>query len=119
MTALRARGGLFALFACFAGAAHGGVVAKAVEQTTFDLRIVAQPLDEALQEFSRQTGVQVIFFSKVTNGIRSPGANGKYSLDEALKALLAGSGLSFRVINTRTVEIFRPSPARSIGCCNE
>lgn len=76
--------------------------AEAIE---FDLRITAQPLDEALQEFSRQSGMQVIFFSSLTEGIQSPGARGKYTVAAALKALLAGSGLSFRVINARAVEI--------------
>ena len=75
------------------------------EPRTFELRITAQPLDEALQEFSRQSGMQVIYFSGLTDGIQSPGVNGKYTVSAALQALLAGSGLSFRVINARTVEI--------------
>lgn len=75
------------------------------EAITFDLRITAQSLDEALQEFSRQTGMQVIFFSSITEGIRSPGVAGKYTVAEALDRLLAGSGLLFRTINARTLEI--------------
>lgn len=82
---------------------------RAAQQQTqameLDLRITAQPLDEALQEFSRQSGIQVIFFSSLTDGIQSPGVRGKYTVAAALKELLAGSGLSFRVINARTVEI--------------
>ena len=49
--------------------------------------------------------MQVIFFSALTDGIQSPGVKGKYTVAAALKELLAGSGLSFRVINSRTVEI--------------
>lgn len=119
MIALHARGRLYALIACFVGAAHAGIADKTVETAILDLRIAAQPLDEALQEFARQSGVQVIFFSKLTDGVHSPGANGKYTLHEAMEALLAGSGLSFRIINSRTVEIYRPAPYLSIGCCNE
>jgi iron complex outermembrane receptor protein len=118
MIAQHARGAVYALIACFAGAVHGAA-ADVAEQTTMGLRISEQPLDEALQEFSRQSGVQVIFFSRITDGVRSPGANGKFTIENALEALLAGSGLSFRVINPRTVEIFRPEPARALGCCNE
>jgi Secretin and TonB N terminus short domain len=75
------------------------------EAMAVELRITAQPLDEALQEFSRQSGMQVIFFSGLTEGIQSPGVKGKYTVEAALKALLAGSGLTFRLINVRTVEI--------------
>lgn len=114
MIAPHARGAIYALIACFAGAVHGAA-ADAAAQATLSLRIAEQPLDEALQEFSRQSGVQVVFFSSVADGIRSPGANGRFTVEEALKALLAGSGLSFRIINARTVEIFRPSAARALG----
>jgi hypothetical protein len=82
------------------------------EAIAFELRITAQPLDEALQEFSRQSGMQVIFFSSLTQGIQSPGVRGKYSVAAALKELLAGSGLSFRMINSRTVEIRKVSEIR-------
>ena len=95
MIAQHTRGAVYALIACFAGAAHGAA-ADATTQATMSLHIAEQPLDEALQEFSRQSGVQVIFFSSITDGIRSPGANGKFTIETALKALLAGSGLSFR-----------------------
>ncbi|MFC4314479.1 STN domain-containing protein [Steroidobacter flavus] len=75
------------------------------EPRMFELRITAQPLDEALKEFSRQSGMQVIYFSSLTDRLQSPGVNGKYTVNAALYALLAGSRLSFRVINARTVEI--------------
>jgi Secretin and TonB N terminus short domain len=77
----------------------------------FDLRIAAQPLDEALQEFARQSEIQVVYFSGITAGLQSPGVNGKYTVGEALNALLAGSGLSFRMINARTVAIRKAEAA--------
>jgi len=75
------------------------------EVTAIELRIASQPLDGALQEFSRQSGLQVIYFSSLTAGIQSPGVTGKHTVAAALEQLLAGSGLSFRLINARTVEI--------------
>jgi len=71
----------------------------------FELRIAKQPLDEALQELARQSGVQVIYLSSLTEGMQSPGVSGKYTLAEALNKLLAGSGLTFRMINARAVQI--------------
>lgn len=90
---------------CLAWAIHGRAHSQDEGATTFDLRITAQPLDEALKEFSRQSGMQVIFFSSLTDGLHSPGVRGEYTVAGALEALLAGSGLTFRVINPRTVEI--------------
>jgi hypothetical protein len=75
----------------------------------YRLAIASQPLSDALQDFSRQSGIQVIFFSELTDGIRAPALDGEYTVPTALNALLTNSGLNFRVINPRTVEI------RSIG----
>jgi outer membrane receptor for ferric coprogen and ferric-rhodotorulic acid len=77
----------------------------------FDLRIDSQPLEQALQEFSRQSGIQVIFFSRLTEGRRAPAVQGQYELQGALTALLSGSGLTFHLLNPRTVQI--QSEARS------
>lgn len=84
-----------------------GPGAGADQHAAINLRIASQPLDDALREFSRQSGVQVVFFSHVSEGVKSPGANGSYTLNGAMEALLSGSGLSFRIINTRTVQVFR------------
>jgi outer-membrane receptor for ferric coprogen and ferric-rhodotorulic acid len=77
---------------------HGPVV-------MFDLRIDSQPLDQALQEFSRQSGIQVIFFSRLTEGRRAPAVNGQYELAGALSALLRDSGLTFHLLNPNTVQV--------------
>jgi iron complex outermembrane receptor protein len=90
---------------CLVLALDGPAAQLETESRTVELRITAQPLDEALKEFSRQSGMQVIYFSSLTSSIQSPGVNGTYTVAAALQALLAGSGLSFRVINARTVEI--------------
>lgn len=75
------------------------------EAAKIELRIAAQPLDQALQEFSKQSGMQIIFFANLTSGLQSPEVTGKYTVADALEQLLAGSGLTFRLINARTVEI--------------
>ncbi|MEJ0035706.1 MAG: TonB-dependent receptor [Gammaproteobacteria bacterium] len=75
------------------------------------------PLDEALQELARQSGIQVVFFSRITAGRSAPELSGEYSLSDAMTRLLAGSGLTFRQVNARTVEVRQPPPgsARSSG----
>ncbi len=71
------------------------------------------PLDEALQELARQTGIQVVFFSKITAGRSAPELSGEYTITAALTRLLEGSDLTFRQVNGHTVEV-RQAPPRSV-----
>src|SRR5947209_4198499 len=74
--------------------------------THYELNIPRQPLDQALKEFARQTGLQIARFSDVTHGAVETGpVVGNYTSEEALGSLLAGSGLTYRVLNSRTIAI--------------
>lgn len=84
----------------------------AQESGTFAVAIERQPLDRALQQLARQMGVQMIFFSRVTEGVNAPAISGNYTLPAAMERLLDGSGLTFTVINPHTVEV-RPRQART------
>jgi iron complex outermembrane receptor protein len=97
---------------CLAWTMHGRAAHQEAMVLKFDLQITAQPLDEALKEFARQSGVQVIYFSNLAKGIQSPGVRGRYTVAGAIEALLAGSGLCFRMLNARTVEVRK---ARATG----
>jgi len=80
-------------------------------QNVYTIHIESQPLDTALQEFARQTGLQILFFSELTEGHRSAAVTGRYTVDSAMTALLSGSNLTYRPINARTIEIV---PARRV-----
>ena len=75
------------------------------EPVRYNFKIESQPLGTALQEFAKQSGVQIIFFSRVTEGFQAPALNGSYTISGALQMLLSGSDLIFRVINPKTIEI--------------
>jgi len=67
--------------------------APAVEaRRTFD--IPSGPLDRALSRFGRQAGVQLVVNAELTTGLSSPGVSGDLEVDEALRRLLAGTGLA-------------------------
>jgi outer-membrane receptor for ferric coprogen and ferric-rhodotorulic acid len=83
--------------------------APSTEPVKHNFTIEAQPLGAALQEFAKQSGVQIIFFSQVTEGIKATALNGSYTVADALQALLFGSHLTFRVINPKTIEILPQS----------
>jgi outer-membrane receptor for ferric coprogen and ferric-rhodotorulic acid len=69
-------------------------------------------LEEALQELARQTGIQLLFFSKITAGRSAPELSGEYTLNAALTRLLEDSDLTFRQVNEHTVEV-REAPPNS------
>ncbi len=58
------------------------------------LKIEAQPLEDALNQFAQQSGLQVLISSEdAPQGVRVPKLVGAYTADEALKELLEYSGL--------------------------
>jgi iron complex outermembrane recepter protein len=75
------------------------------ESTRYELQIERQSLSTALQEFATQSGVQIIFFSKVTDGYQAPALKGSYTAAGALQLLLNQSNLTFRELNPRTIEV--------------
>jgi iron complex outermembrane recepter protein len=75
------------------------------EPIKYHFKIDSQPLGAALQQLAEQSGVQIIFFSKVTEGLQAPALHGSYTIAGALEMLLSGSRLIFRVINPKTIEI--------------
>jgi outer membrane receptor for ferric coprogen and ferric-rhodotorulic acid len=81
------------------GAAAGGESAK------YAFKIDSQPLAAAMQEYAKQSGVQIIFFSQIAEGLKAPALEGQYTLTGALQILLARSPLTYQVINPKTIEI--------------
>ena len=84
-----------------------GLVAEAAssEPVKCNVKLESQPLGMALQELAKQCGVQIIFFSRITEGLQAPALNARYTIAGALEILLSRSHLTFRVINLRTIEI--------------
>jgi hypothetical protein len=67
--------------------------------------IPAQSVDGALTEFSRQTGLQIVYMSRVADRVKSSAVPSGLSSDEALRRLLADTGLEFEFLDHRTVTI--------------
>lgn len=78
--------------------------------TTFD--VPAQALGSALIAFGQQAGIQVIAASDLATGKQSTAIAGTMSAEEALTALLAGTGLGHRVTAEGTFTLFA-LPAQS------
>ena len=66
----------------------------ATEQLEYN--IAAGPLGTALSQFAATSAVTLSFASTQTQGLLSPGIQGRYSFDEGIAHLLANSGLQVR-----------------------
>jgi iron complex outermembrane receptor protein len=82
-----------------------GAAAERPLASPLRMLIEAQPIDVALNEFARITGLHVIIDSKLAKGITSTTLNGSYTLEDGLSLLLRDTGLSYEFIATDTVAV--------------
>src|SRR3981189_1860337 len=69
--------------------------------------IAAGPLDKAIEAYEKATGltVRVLLPAGTLAGFNSPGVVGLYREDEALRLLLDGTGLNYRVEDATTIVV--------------
>jgi outer membrane receptor protein involved in Fe transport len=75
--------------------------------------IPAQPLGPALQTLAKDRNFQVVYVSEEINSAHTHGAVGEFTSEEALKALLSGTGLTFRYLDEKTVTVVPVSSGTS------
>jgi outer membrane receptor protein involved in Fe transport len=71
--------------------------------------IAPQALDQALEAFAEQTGLQLFYVTDIVSSRKSPGAHAGLAPPAALASLLHGTGLGFEFVNDRAVRIFPSS----------
>lgn len=64
-------------------------------------------LEEVLAEFGRATGLTVIDPLGLAAGVNSPGVIGTFSDEDGLRQLLAGTGVTYRFTNARSLRLER------------
>lgn len=82
----------------------------AAQAAPIELNITSQPLSSALNELARQSGMVLLADAKLTGGRQSPALKGSYSLKDALRQLLNGSGLRADIQGKDTI-IIKAVPA--------
>ena len=94
-------------------------VAQAQEQeqqsARFTFALAAKPLPQALSDFSRVTGISVIYTDEAPYGLSAPAVSGQMSATQALQRLLGNSGFTFRQIDARTLAL---EPVPTEGALN-
>jgi iron complex outermembrane receptor protein len=78
-------------------------VAQAQPQDTVAFDIPAQPLSGALTAFITQSGFQVSVDQTTLGSLRSTAVAGRMTPDEALRRMLAGTGITWRFTDNRSV----------------
>lgn len=101
---------MLAALMCLLSYAPGALAGTA---KTYNLAIGREPLAAALQELAHQSGVQIIFFSKVADGHEAPAVRGQVTLDYALHRMLDGTHLIYRRLKANTIEVRLPGHASS------
>jgi TonB-dependent receptor len=87
------------------GAAQAQAAAK--KQTN----IPAQGLGPALQGLAKERDFQLVYVSEEVDALRTQGAFGELTSEEALTKLLSGTGLTFKYLDEQTVTIVPAAPA--------
>lgn len=75
-------------------------------------QVPAGSLGTALTRFAGQAGVSLSVDPALVNGLRSPGLQGEYGVEEGFNALLRGSGLMLVPAGTGSY-ILQPAPSQS------
>jgi iron complex outermembrane receptor protein len=67
--------------------------------------IPAESLDLALRTLAKDRHLQVLYRAELVQDVRTPGASGSLTSDEAFTKVLAGTGLSYKYLDAQTVTI--------------
>ena len=68
--------------------------AQAQTQAPQTINLPAQPLDQAVIDLARRTGLAIGGDASLLDGKQAPALSGDYTPEQALRALLAGSGVT-------------------------
>ena len=87
-----------------------------VQAQEIEIDIPAQPLGTALQEFGRQTNLQVLYSPTDVQGQNSTAVKGKLAPEQAIGALLKGTGINYGLQgNAITISSSGGSSALELG----
>jgi outer membrane receptor protein involved in Fe transport len=87
-------------------------LAQAVELATLTADIPAQPLAQALAEFSRQTDLNLVYVSEVVREKKSHAVSAGLRAEAGLGQLLQGTGLKFEYLSAKSMRILAPELAQ-------
>lgn len=106
---------IFAMAMLPLSAALAAEAGAAQQRTPFNFSISSKPLPQALSDFSRVTGISVVYTDEAPYGITAPAVSGQMSAEQALQRLLGNSGFTFRRTDAHTLTL---EPVPTAGTLN-
>ncbi|MFC4312346.1 TonB-dependent receptor domain-containing protein [Steroidobacter flavus] len=97
-----------AVCCALASFASANDAAAAIRRAT---KIEPQSLGSALKQLAETRDLQLLYFADAVKNLRTAGAVGEITVDEALTRILDGTGLHFRYLNDNTITIFSENAA--------
>ncbi len=95
---------------CLIGLSMADDVRAAIRKTT---DIPAQALVSALEQLAKDRNFQFVYVSEDIGKVRTAGAVGEFTSEEALKKLLTGTGLTYRYLDEKTITIVPAASTQS------
>lgn len=82
------------------------------QQSAVSVSIRSQPLERALEKLGEQAGLQIFYLPETVAGLVAPEVSGQLTADEALRRVLAGTGVQFhRTGNNVSLSRARAQPS--------
>lgn len=85
---------------------------EAAKANSRSYSIAKQPLYSALSTLAEQAGIQFVYSAELVKNLTSPGAQGQYTIEEALQKVLSGTGISSRHTGPNTVALEQNKSAK-------
>ncbi|WP_412772083.1 TonB-dependent siderophore receptor [Nitrobacter sp.] len=82
---------------------------------TVNVSVPAGSLESGLLGLGRQTNLRMVYRSNLTAGKRTAGVSGQMTPPQAVRQLLAGTGLSAAFTTANTVQVYDPSAPVDVG----
>ncbi|WP_422368087.1 TonB-dependent receptor domain-containing protein [Pelagibius sp.] len=89
--------------------------ASAQETEVRTFAITGQPLSSALLKFAEQTGLELLFDARIAAGKTSPGVQGDHAPEQALRLLLAETGLRYRFTSAGVITLEADTTEQNSG----
>ena len=79
-----------------------------------DFKIASGRLEDVLKEFEKAAGVKVLVDNASILDIKSPGVIGRYTIDQGLSLILAGTGIKFSIIDPKNFKLLLQAEAANV-----
>jgi iron complex outermembrane receptor protein len=95
-----------ALCLCFVGVSHAQSAHAAIRK---DLNVPAESLGAALQDIAKVYDLQLLYHTELAKDLKTQGAIGSFTPDDALNRVLSGTGLTYKFLDSKTITVYPTS----------